>query len=191
MTRTSSMVDSSSRECSVAYGCPSVRVTWVPQHWSNEASTVQARPHAAQFLVVSVVEMWTAWLEFQNRSPGDSGNTNNLWMHTERGVRNHNKKMCKKMKACLAGNGWYERKYQEYGLWKWAWSKWRKCQEYGLWKWGWGEWINWCFRSFSLSFFWSDTGYTQLFSQSQLYLEIYLTYKHPRVLIGKVMHTVP
>ncbi len=91
-TRTSSIVDSSSRQCLATYGCSCTRVAWVPQHWSDKASTVQPGPHTMRYLVVFIVKMWTVCLELWNRCTGDPGNPNDLWMRSEGGVWNLHKK---------------------------------------------------------------------------------------------------
>ncbi len=99
--------DSSSKQCSATYDCSWARVARAPQHWSDEASAVQPRPHTVWFLVVSIIKMWTEWQELPNRCPGDSGNPDGLWTHFEGGVWNHHKKCIERTEACLAANGWY------------------------------------------------------------------------------------
>ncbi len=53
-----------------------------------------------------MVEMWTACPELQNWYPGDPGNPDNIWAHSE-GVWNHPEKSIERMEACLDANGTY------------------------------------------------------------------------------------
>ncbi len=75
---TSPTVDSSSRWCLATYGCSCARVAWVPQHWIDEASTIQLGLHM-WFLIVSIVETWTVWPELWNRCTGDPGRKSVRW----------------------------------------------------------------------------------------------------------------
>ncbi len=72
-------------QCTTAHECFCASVAWAPQHWSD-ASTVQPRHCTVWFLVVSITETWTVWLEYRNRSPDDPGNLDDLWTHFEGGV---------------------------------------------------------------------------------------------------------
>ncbi len=96
------------RQCSATYGCSCARVTWAPQHWSDEASTVQSRPHTVCFLVVSIIETGTVRLVLGNRYPGDPGNPGDLWTHFKRRVwKQHFKKWIERIGACLVASRWY------------------------------------------------------------------------------------
>ncbi len=106
MARTSLTTDSSSRQCSTAYGYSFAKVARVPQHWNYETPTIQTGSRARRFLdcfycwnvnsVARTLKQMSRW----SRKPGQSLN----------GFRRSLKpplKMGKKMETCFAANRQY------------------------------------------------------------------------------------
>ncbi len=130
MTRISSMVDSSSRQCLATYGCLCARMAWAQQRWSNKPHLQYGSDFASCnfWLLTSLKHELCGWNLKTDAQVFQE--TQMIFGHIPKEkFETTIKKWVERMEECSAALGWYfKKKYVKCALQKWGW-----CERMNLW----------------------------------------------------------